>query len=132
MRSFGLALTLLALLLGSRYSAARCLDDPGDGPAIVAARAALAAACDCEQATSHRGYLKCVSRAVNHVVTTGALRPACRRQVMRCAAKSTCGLPGRVTCCFVDERVREAMPPAAERGALRAERWYRRQLRELL
>ena len=51
-------------------SAGRCLDRR-DPAAIVAARAAVAAACDCEQATSRGHYLRCAATVANDLVATG-------------------------------------------------------------
>jgi len=94
----------LALIAGSlAVAAARpgfpsCGDRPADAQAVVDARAAAAARCDCA-AASHATYVDCVARVANGEARAGRLRPQCRAAVLRCAAHSTCGRPGAVTCC---------------------------------
>src|SRR5437867_1534511 len=79
-----------------------CGADSGDTEATAATRAAVAAQCDCATAHGRGRYLGCVAHVANGAVGQGFLRAPCRDQVMRCAARSTCGRKGFVTCCRTD------------------------------
>ena len=110
----GRILRLLALAaflsLGLAVSGARADDDdgsscgsmPGDADAVAATRAAAAAACDCAGARNHGSYVSCVSHVARDAVQDGSLRAECKGEVVRCAARSTCGRDGFVTCCRTD------------------------------
>ena len=76
-----------------------CGDRPGDAQAVADARAVAATRCDCAAAASHATYVDCVARVANAEARAGRLRQQCRPAAVRCAARSTCGRPGRVTCC---------------------------------
>ncbi len=65
----------------------------------AAVRAMADAQCPCATATSHREYVKCVAGVAKSAVTSGSLPKQCRRAVLKCAAQSTCGRPGFVSCC---------------------------------
>ena len=96
------ALALTAFALGLAVAGPgfpSCGDRPGDAQAVADARAAAAAECDCATASSHTGYVDCVARVANAAVRAGRLRAQCRLAVVHCAARSTCGRPGAVTCC---------------------------------
>ena len=87
---------LAALLLGAGPGYAKC--DPTAEPDksdIAAARAAVAANCDCAGATNHGQYVKCAGVQAEATLSN----KSCKGQVKKCAAKSTCGKPGFVTCC---------------------------------
>ena len=62
--------------------------------AQTATRARIDAQCDCGVAT-HGEYVRCVARAAK----TAAVSKTLARTIMKCAAKSTCGRSGFVTCC---------------------------------
>ena len=70
---------------------------------LQAKRAAYDAACTamvppagCATASNHGQYVKCIS----HQASADATLPrSCHGAVVKCAAKSTCGKPGFVTCC---------------------------------
>jgi hypothetical protein len=102
MRSFvkGMCAFALVLALPAGASAARCNDDA----AVAAARAAANAECDCATAARHGDYVSCVADVAKERATNGQLPSECKGEVVRCAAKSTCGKPGAVTCCRVDRR----------------------------
>ncbi len=68
---------------------------PADAADIAAARAAVAASCPCDDATSHGEYVRCAAEQASAALQN----PSCLRVVKRCAARSTCGRPGAVTCC---------------------------------
>jgi hypothetical protein len=86
----------LALLLGSSASHAKC--DPTTEPDktdIANARDAVALNCDCAGAVNHGQFVKCAGVQADATL----VNKSCKGQVKRCAAKSTCGKPGFVTCC---------------------------------
>ena len=70
-----------------------------DPRAVAATRAAADVLCSCSAATDHRQYVKCVAGVANASVKNGSLSKQCKRAVVKCAAKSTCGTPGFVSCC---------------------------------
>lgn len=95
-----LTLGAAALLLAARDVRAAC-DDPG---AVAATRAAADAQCElegngCTSATNHGQYVACVAQKTNAAVLAGTLPKECKGAVKKCAAKSTCGKAGFVTCC---------------------------------
>jgi hypothetical protein len=77
---------------------ARCDDtaDP-DRSDIAAARAAVAANCDCAAMATHGAYVRCASDQIDAVL----VNRDCRHEVRTCISHSTCGRPGAVTCCRV-------------------------------
>jgi len=96
MRFAGYAGFCLSLVLGVA-PVARATCDPTTDPDktdIANARAAIAAYCDCATATSHGAYEKCVAQQVSLLANK-----SCASALKRCAARSTCGKPGAVTCC---------------------------------
>jgi len=102
MRSFVngmLAVALFATIPGIA-SAKRC----DDTTAVAAARTAAAAQCNCATADNHGQYVKCVGDLAKTRASNGQLPTECKGDVVRCAAKSTCGKPEAVTCCRVDRR----------------------------
>jgi hypothetical protein len=70
-----------------------------DASAAAATRARIAEQCSCAGASSHHAYVKCAVAAMNTAVKAGMLPKSCRGPVKKCAASSTCGHPGSVTCC---------------------------------
>ena len=78
---------------------ARCGDGAGDAQAIADARAQVGMDCDCAGAASHGSYVRCARGVATVRITQGLLPRACKGVVARCAARSTCGKPGFVTCC---------------------------------
>lgn len=102
MRLVRLALTaLLALPIASTAGAA-CGDQPGDAGAVAMARALAATRCDCATAPSHGQHVRCVGAVAREALRARTLPERCVAQVVRCAARSTCGRPGAVTCCRTD------------------------------
>jgi len=92
-RDLGVSLFVLAAV-----STAFAVCDPAtqpDASDIAAARAAVAANCDCAAAATHGAYVSCAA----HQATLTLVDKSCARFVERCASKSTCGKPGFVTCC---------------------------------
>src|SRR5882724_3271930 len=59
-----------------------------------AAQSAISQQCPaCADASNHGRYVSCVAHVVKRTVS-----PGCRGKAIRCAARSTCGKPGFVTC----------------------------------
>jgi len=97
--------TLVRSLLGiaflcstARFGFAMCDPAGADAADIAAARAAIAANCDCAGAPTHGAYVSC---AAGQAQTT-LVNKSCQGKVVRCAARSTCGKPGFVVCCRAD------------------------------
>jgi hypothetical protein len=63
------------------------------------ARAQIDAQCNCGGAANHGAYVKCVAQHVNAAVKMGTLPKSSAHPIKMCAARSTCGKPGFVTCC---------------------------------
>ena len=70
-----------------------------DSAAVASTRAQVAAQCVCADAPNHATYVKCAGAVAKMAVKAGTLPKACKGAVKRCAAKSTCGKSGFVTCC---------------------------------
>jgi len=97
-------LALLVLLTTSTRGFPRCFDDPGDAQKVADARAQAEAACEqqnlgCTSAPSHGRYVACVAKQTTLAAQEGRLAVQCKAAVKRCAAHSTCGRAGFVTCC---------------------------------
>jgi len=75
-----------------------------DPQAVAAVRAQIDGACACASAPSHGKHVRCAARAIAAAAKAGALPAACKLVAKRCAAKSTCGRPGFVTCCRTSAR----------------------------
>lgn len=86
---------VLCLVLGVRSAAAACDPVVADAVDIADARAAIAAACDCDGASSPGVYKRCAKTTAREALGNDG----CLRTVVRCAAKSTCGRPGTAVCC---------------------------------
>jgi len=71
----------------------------GSCPADVGAAVAQCCPCDDPALTNHGRYVRCVAHAVNALRKAECLDKGARRSLKRCAARSTCGKPGFVTCC---------------------------------
>ena len=90
------AVCLVSLVAAGRAGFAAC--DPTQDPDrsdIANARAFVADRCDCDATTSHGAYVKCAVEQASAALQNGS----CAGAVKRCAARSTCGRPGFVTCC---------------------------------
>jgi hypothetical protein len=95
-RSF-LALSVFFALGQVAY--AKCGDAAGDAAAVAAARAEVDATCNCATAPNHGTYVKCAKDIAKARADAMTLPKNCKGAVIKCAAKSTCGKPGFVTCC---------------------------------
>ena len=100
----GLAIGLFVLGSGHLVYAG-CGSMPGDEAAVIAARATAAGMCNCATAVNHGAYVKCVAGVANQLSsgTNPSLPKNCKGAVKKCAAHSTCGKPGEVTCCFTSK-----------------------------
>jgi hypothetical protein len=88
-----------------RASVAACDDDS----AMAAFRVSAEAACEqeghgCTTATNHGDYVSCIAEKARAAVDAQTLPRQCKGAATRCAAKSTCGKPGFVTCCRTKPR----------------------------
>lgn len=91
----------IALAIGVAGEArAKCTDDA----AVALARAQVAAICPCDGFANHGQYVKCARGVANMLADLGTLPNNCKGSVVSCAARSTCGKPGFVTCCTTDRR----------------------------
>lgn len=95
-----LALSLLALTLVYARPVVTMAAQVDCEPARCATQAAIAANCPACDAPgiNHGRYVSCVARQVKQLVVSGQVPPTCKGKVVRCAARSTCGKPGFVTC----------------------------------
>src|SRR5262249_32291564 len=100
-----LVLSILgSLVLGGAPARAAC-DSPEDLQAVANTRALIDQKCTCELAVSHSDYVRCAAKVANGEVAAqpSRLNRFCRRPVLKCAAKSTCGRPaGQYPCCRTD------------------------------
>jgi hypothetical protein len=75
--------------------------------------AAVAEACPCDGAVSHKEHVRCVSRAAKGLALIKELPTKCRKTMVRCAQKSSCGRAKGVAC-------RVALRGGAERCSIKA------------
>lgn len=90
--SVGILLGFAAVVAASSAAPDAC------EPARCAAQAAIAQDCPCDAAATHGRHVSCVAHVVKRLVAAGTVPVNCKGKVVRCAAKSTCGKPGFVTC----------------------------------
>jgi len=108
-RSAQVALAIaIALLVGWTSTAQAAPPTPcdpeillpgGQCPADVSTAVAQCCPCDAPSFINHGGYVHCVAHAANALRKAGCLDDSARRSIKKCAARSTCGKPGFVTCC---------------------------------
>jgi len=96
MRAFLLSV-MFALIAAPATNVAAACSDPA---AAAMVRAQIATSCPCTSATNHGQHVSCVNHQLHQAMKSGALPKNCHGAVTRCAARSTCGKPGFVTCCF--------------------------------
>jgi len=101
MRLLTIGLLGFLLFVAAPGVRAGCGDDPGDDAAVAAARTQVATDCPCDT-SGHGQYVKCAKTVAKQRATADppTLRAECKGQVVRCAAKSRCGKPGFVQCCY--------------------------------
>ena len=71
--------------------------------ARCAVQTAINTECSCDTADNHGLYVSCVAHVVKRLSRDGnppTIPASCKGQVTRCAARSTCGKSGFVTCTF--------------------------------
>ena len=54
--------------------------------------------CPCDTAPNHGSYVRCVAHAVKDAARAHMMPNRCKGKIVRCAARSTCGKPDKVTC----------------------------------
>ena len=96
-RGLGLVAALAAsfLAFAAQRSDAKCDPTGADAADFAAARRAIAENCDCTGAANHGAYVSCAAGQA----TATLVNKSCHGQVVKCAARSTCGKPGFVACC---------------------------------
>lgn len=90
MRIVASLLGCLLVVAAAGMAAAIC--DPTiepDRTDFAAARAAVAANCDCASAARHGDYVRCATAQIDATL----VNRSCRGRARRCAARSTCGRP---------------------------------------
>lgn len=93
---FGVLFTL-GLTAGPAF--AQC-DSAQDLAQVAATRALIATQCSCTGALTHGRYVRCAAQTANAEMVAGRLDRTCRKRVIKCAARSTCGRPaGYFPCC---------------------------------
>ena len=97
MRAKLAAAVLVGLCAGSAPAAIRCGEAPGDDADLLVLRLLIDVGCDCNGTRS--AYMTCARQRIDTALAIGTLRPECVRDARRCASRSRCGRPGRVTCC---------------------------------
>jgi hypothetical protein len=83
---------VLALPAGEVAAAVDC------EPARCAFQQAIDDQCRCDEATNHGRHVSCVAHVVKDLARQGVIPTNCKGKIKRCAARSTCGKPGFVTC----------------------------------
>ena len=99
MRLLAFGIVGMAVALAGAPSARAACNNPA---AVAAARAQVAAQCDCAGASNHGDYVSCAANVAKTRAAAGQLPQGCKDSVITCAANSVCGRPGAVTCCRVD------------------------------
>jgi hypothetical protein len=66
--------------------------------ARCAAQDAINQQCPCDGATNHGRHVSCVAHVIKQLVDAGQIPVTCKGKVQHCAARSTCGKAGAVTC----------------------------------
>jgi hypothetical protein len=72
--------------------------------AIDNVRAVVSAACDCSGTAAHRKYVKCAKEIIKDAIADGTLQKTCKKPVLRCEARSTCGRAKSKICCVTSPK----------------------------
>ena len=91
-------------------------DKPDCAAALAAVQTAVAAQCDCATAATHGQYVRCAGQIVKALATDGTLGKSCKGAMVRVFAKSTCGKPDAVTCCFATSCLVKKSAVCQQRG----------------
>jgi hypothetical protein len=101
MRRLCKGLLAISFLVGAAQGAyAKCGDQASDAADVLAAREQVQRDCNCAGAASHGDFVNCAAGIAKMRVDSSLLPPNCKGAVTKCAARSVCGKPGRVTCCI--------------------------------
>ena len=92
---FVAALALSLVALTGQRAAAKCDPTGADKADVAAARAAVDLHCNCAGVANHGKFVSCAADEASKTLTN----KSCHGVVVKCAARSTCGKPGFVTCC---------------------------------
>jgi hypothetical protein len=102
MKRLALASAFLGVLsaAGPGWASSNLCTTTEDLAAVAATRTLINQRCPCANAISDGLYKKCALTVANDEITALRLPRECRRVVVKCAAKSTCGRPiGYHPCC---------------------------------
>ena len=89
--------TVVAALFAT-YSPVRAQDELTCEDARCLFQQEITGTCSCEDIRNHGQYVKCVGGVVRKLTKENPEFKNCRGKMIRCAARSTCGKPGFVTC----------------------------------
>jgi hypothetical protein len=105
-----------ALVLLSGAAHAKCDPTGADAADVAAARLAVATNCDCAGSANHGSYVSCAAKQARDTL----VNKSCRGAVVKCAARSTCGKAGFVTCCRTDSHGKTSCSTKASMSACKA------------
>ena len=91
-----LAAAVAALL--ATYSPVRAQDELTCEDARCLFQQEITGRCPCEGNRNHGQYVKCVGQVIRELTKANPEFKNCRGKMVRCAARSTCGKDGFVTC----------------------------------
>lgn len=96
-----LAITLVTMLLFAFPASQTAAQNEIDCDAARCDfQTAINTRCPCETAPNHGKHVSCVARYVKQLAREGKIPTRCEGKIKRCAARSTCGKDGFVTCTF--------------------------------
>jgi len=85
-------------------NAPKCLSQPDDAASVAATQTAAEDTCDCMGSATHFAYVQCVRAVAKQAFAKGTIRKTCLKNVVAPLSKSSCGIPGAVTCCATTAR----------------------------
>jgi hypothetical protein len=89
---FRLFSVLITLGLMTSPAFAQC-DSAEELAQVAATRALVAQQCSCALAVTHGKFVRCAAQVANAELIAGRLDRLCRKVVVKCAGRSTCGRP---------------------------------------
>ncbi len=95
-----IVLAIVCLAVVPTAAGAAC-DTIANASALLGARAAIDAACDCAAAVKPGAHVKCAKTVVAARIANGLLTKSCKSEALKHAKKSICGRPGAVVCCRI-------------------------------
>ena len=94
------AIVLAAGLLALAGRAWATCDTPEELDQVAAVRALIDTGCTCDTSVPRSDYLRCAKTIANAEIAALRLDPTCRKNLLKCAKRSTCGRPvGLWPCC---------------------------------